>query len=506
VRQEAIADPRTPREKVTAENKRVYKAKLARSVYQAFPQFFGYRAGSNTIAHKLNAKSDLYIYFYFHGLSLLNVKGAFCFITSNSWLDVGYGADLQEFLLKHSHVKLVLDNQVRRTFANADVNSIIVLFSAPDDSATGGLDKTARFVMFRVPFEHILSPVIFDEIEEATERKVTKEYRVFPISQGKLLEDGCELPDEAEETGKVSGPLIKVTRYIGNKWGGKYLRAPDIYWTILEKGKGKLVRLGDIAEVRFGIKTGANEFFYLDEERIREWGIEKEFLKPVIKSPRDLYSIRISGGGTWLFWCQKERKTIRGTNALKYITDGESKGYHLVPSCKARKNWYALRGPESPVLLWPSAFFERHIVYECPASFVADKVFYVVSGDISSSVRAYLNSSVVSLFVETEGYQLNHGGIFVTTDWLSNLPVLNSSDRSIVGLYETVANREIILCADEHKRADRQALDACVLAELLGTADRGVLESLYQVIEANVADRIHKARRETTKRGHAVQG
>jgi hypothetical protein len=61
VRQEAIADPRTPREKVTAENKRVYKAKLARSVYQAFPQFFGYRAGSNTIAHKLNAKSDLYI-------------------------------------------------------------------------------------------------------------------------------------------------------------------------------------------------------------------------------------------------------------------------------------------------------------------------------------------------------------------------------------------------------------------------------------------------------------
>ena len=27
-------------------------------------------------------------------------------------------------------------------------------------------------------------------------------------------------------------------KYTGDKWGGKYLRAPDIYWTILEKGEG----------------------------------------------------------------------------------------------------------------------------------------------------------------------------------------------------------------------------------------------------------------------------
>ncbi len=45
--------------------------------------------------------------------------------------------------------------------------------------------------------------------------------------------------------------------------GRRDTRAPDIFFTILEKGKGKLVRLGDIAEVRFGIKTGCNEFFYL---------------------------------------------------------------------------------------------------------------------------------------------------------------------------------------------------------------------------------------------------
>jgi len=33
------------------------------------------------------------------------------------------------------------------------------------------------------------------------------------------------------------------------------LKLSDIYWTILEKGKGKLVRLSDIAEVRRGFTT-----------------------------------------------------------------------------------------------------------------------------------------------------------------------------------------------------------------------------------------------------------
>jgi len=36
---------------------------------------------------------------------------------------------------------------------------------------------------------------------------------------------------------------IEHGKYSGGKWGGKYLRAPDIFFTILEKGKGRLMRL-----------------------------------------------------------------------------------------------------------------------------------------------------------------------------------------------------------------------------------------------------------------------
>lgn len=124
VRQEKIAPPGKLRGEVTSEDKKEYKEKLLRSIQAHFP-----------FITKIDKKSDYYIYFYFHGLSLLNDKGTFCFITSNSWLDVGYGRDLQEFLLKYCHVKAVYDNQAKRSFEHADVNTIIALFGPPQLSS-----------------------------------------------------------------------------------------------------------------------------------------------------------------------------------------------------------------------------------------------------------------------------------------------------------------------------------------------------------------------------------
>ena len=77
-------------------------------------------------------------------------------------------------------------------------------------------------------------------------------------------------------------------KYVGAKWG-KYIRAPEIFFKILEKGKGKLVPLKKVAEVRRGFTTGANEFFYLTEEEIKRRKIEKEYLQPII------FSFDISG-------------------------------------------------------------------------------------------------------------------------------------------------------------------------------------------------------------------
>ena len=108
MRQELIAPPLKNQNNYTDDQwrkiKKQYKEKLIQSAKNVW--------GNNV---KIDKKSDLYVYFYYHGLSLLRPGGVFCFINSNSWLDVGYGAGLQEFLLKNMKPLFIIDNLKKRS-------------------------------------------------------------------------------------------------------------------------------------------------------------------------------------------------------------------------------------------------------------------------------------------------------------------------------------------------------------------------------------------------------
>jgi len=504
VRQEQIFDPRLPRNVATTkESKQLYKTKLARSVYLAFPDFFRYNELKDTAAHKIDLKSDLYIYFYLYGLKLCNPQGTFCFITSNSWLDVGYGADLQEFLLKYCYIKMILDNQVKRSFAAADVNTVITLFSAPSEKPDEEkLNHIARFVMFKVTFEHILSADIFRQIEQTQERTATREYRVYPITQKKLLEEGLKLPEESvnevtlsEITEKVAvSSLVKEAQatYMSNKWGGKYLRAPDIYWTILDKGKGKLVRLGDIAEVRFGIKTGANEFFFLDKAKIREWRIEEEFLRPTVQSPRECKSILIDLNALKfkVFMCHKTKEELNGTTALKYIEWGESQGFDQRQSCKGRARWWDLGEHRSPYLGFNYLIDSTAKTFYVPnGCYFSDNFHEVnISFQFALPLCASLNSTLFQLMVNVAGRSNFGGGLlkiqtYEVSDLLCIHPeaLLITSDEMFSSTSWDVRFPSL----------DRRNLDTIIFDELNLT--QGEREAVYEAVIELVEARLEKA-------------
>ncbi|MFO7995729.1 MAG: DNA methyltransferase [Dehalococcoidia bacterium] len=460
VRQEAIADPRTSCAEVTAENKREYKAKLALSLYQAFPHFFGYKASTNIPARKIDAKSDLYVYFYLHGLSLLNGEGAFCFITSNSWLDVGYGADLQEFLLKHCHIKLVLDNQVRRSFANADVNSIIVLFSAPDDRREWALDKTARFVMFRVPFEHILSPVIFDEIEEAGERRVTEEYRVLPVRQGTLLEDGCELPQD-QENGQDAGQLMKSTRYIGNKWGGKYLRGPDIFFTVLAGHGEYFCRFGSLSS-----HIQRNNLQHLKCVEHTERSLCPDGF-PFLHSVKDVHTIRINP--------ESLPKVIPRT--------GQRNAKWMVPDVISNR------------------FIGARLCFFEGGDFLVNDSFFIATlknNKEKKTTLALLNSTLSLMMLEQLGRRnMGEGVLCIYGPELANHLILSPKKlapdqaKYLEQCYEQIADRPIRPIFDELELEDRRKLDESVFDILrLSRGERG---AIYEALTNLVRNRLSKA-------------
>jgi hypothetical protein len=522
VRQEMIAPPLLREEDLSPEQwrkkKAEHKAKLQHSACELWPRFFKNR--------KPDGKSDLYVYFYLHGLSLLNEKGSFCFITSNSWLDVGYGADLQEFLLKHSHVKLILDNEVKRSFAQADVNTVIVLLAPPDDRREDGLSKTARFVMFKKPFEEVARAEVFKAIEAVADRQSTEVYRVTARLQRELLEEGLESETDEEsptpQKRKSHGPFIKTARYIGNKWGGKYLRAPDIFFTILEKGKGKLVRLGDIAEVRRGFTTGANEFFYLEPTgkpapagylHVRngagwEGELEEEFLKPVIFSLKEVSCIRdeLSTLRYRLFSCHLEKSALEGSGVLAYIMFGEQNGFHLRPSCASRKLWYSVGKDWSPTeFIFPAKVGERMLVLDNWKKVFEDKKLYGITPKVGQHEvwGCILNSTLTRLFMDLTCRQLTGAQAIADIDVVVVKNILIPHPEILSVDYSVIASRPIKThVEDEYNQPDRRALDDVQAPDrraldevvfVLGLT-AGEREAVYEAVVNLVRARLEKAR------------
>ena len=550
VRQQKIEDPQGIHSKAT------YKAKLQQSVHTVYPTFFGYNQARNTVSRKIDAKSDYYIYFYMHGLNLLSDHGSFCFITSNSWLDMGYGKDLQEFLLQHCHIKMILDNEMKRSFAQADVNTVIALFSSPNEKSLWGLKKKARFVMFRVPFEETLSPVIFQEIEEEVdvasadtgyrqmqipafsidktftlEELRRPEFRLRIAAQADLRKDG--LAPAKEETNLISAEA----KYDGGKWGGKYLRAPEIFWTLLEKGKHKFNNLATLALVGTYLNTGgADDFFfvevgeYLNDTALiqsrcstQAFEVERKYLHTFLESPRQLQYIDVSlhDLDTHILVIPKD-ESMSNKKVKSYLKWGEKKRFHLASGRKGKSPWYLLpkEAFEGSEILWPARVGDKHYVYFNPQRIVSHRFYRVTTKEESPEVLcAVLNATTTSLFSEIlAGASLGEGVHDISGITIKMVPVLNSLElsndtrqrllsafvklrgrelRSIfeeVGLpkpnkdYSNIDAREISL---DKVPGDRKELDQVVF-EALGLTEQEQLE-VYKAVVQLVKNRLVKA-------------
>lgn len=258
------------------------------------------------------------------------------------------------------------------------------------------------------------------------------------------------------------------------------------------------MRLGDIAEVRFGIKTGCNAFFYLDDEKIKGWGIEDEFLVPVIKSPRECQRIVIDPAilPNKLFMCHKTKEELKNTTALEYIEWGESKGFHQRPSTRSRPRWWDLGEREFGHFLWLKAFNDRFLVFENNAHLPSSDRFYTIYLkqeylQIIDQVAVTLNCSLTHLFTELNG-RVNLGEGALDNMTYEAEQILLTDPKLIQGLkLDSIAKRNIFNYATEINSEDRIELDKKIFNEI----DLPVvfLAEVYSGIELLVNNRLNRA-------------
>src|SRR5690606_4651636 len=94
---------------------------------------------------------------------------------------------------------------------------------------------------FKKPFEEVILADYLLTIEHARQTVANELFRVFPVSKKQLVEEGSEFAS-LEEKELLQGV------YVGDKWGGKYLRAPDIFTSLLKEKKEDLYQLNDLYE------------------------------------------------------------------------------------------------------------------------------------------------------------------------------------------------------------------------------------------------------------------
>ena len=475
------------------------------------------KVGGQKIAN-IGKRAGIHAFFFVHGWKFLKEGGRFGFIVFSSWLDSKYGVGLQEFFLKNYKIVAIIESKVERWFAEADVNTCIVILEKCADQK-GRDNNFARFVYLKKPLRNFIPPtsdIKEDEIKRQhaiedfcdtilTHRKIyeNEDFRVYPISQTELWDEGFD---------------VEENKFEGANWG-KYLRAPDILFEIIEKCKNDLICLRDVARPRFGIKTGANEFFYLSGAKVQKHKLEKEYLQPVIFSLKEVqgYLLKPEKLSHFAIVTDASKSDLKDTFLLKYINSGEKKGFNNRPTCaqRGKENWYILaKDWKYAPLIFPSKIGERMPVFLNDGVFEDKKLYGIIpnEGIDTSLLAAILNSTLTRFFIEFSCRQLTGAQAIADVDVIVVkkllIPDIRSIDKNLrVRLKETFSRLakspaesvfvELFPTLNDadfaRVKPDRLELDKIVIQDILGLSEAEHLE-IYKAVVDLVRSRLDKAK------------
>lgn len=486
---------------------------------------------------KLSGKADILAYLFFHVARHLAPGGRMGIITSNAWLDVDYGHQLQRFLLDNFKLVAILESRCEPWFTEADVNTVVTIVERCSD-AVERADNLVKFVKVKRPLAEIIptGARVGDDgrwtqigthvarVEHAgwkdrhtrpfsTRTEEDDSFRVRVCRQDELL----SALDEKKRTAK---------------WG-VYMRAPDLYFDLPRSSQVPFVPLGKIASVINGFVTRINDFFYLTDERIAEFGIEAEFIKPVLRSPREFRTLAIKSDDlkSRVFLCllsKGELHAQKKRGALRYIEWGETQctpdgiPWPEGPSVNARHpGWWSLGLVKPAQLFWAEHLGDSLAHRFCEVPIYADHNLHLVhlkDGEDLDLVAALVNSGVGFLMQEAVARQSLGGGAskMIAADIENDvlIPLLSGIDKTarnkIKAAFMELAPRAVGNIFEEVKKVDRRELD-CAVLEAIGVRPRLFEKRVHDALCTLVGERIGLAQtrgkqRKTRSRSTKAEG
>ena len=479
-----------------------------------------------------NKTSDFHAYFWYYILPFLHEGSRVGFLTSDTWLNVRYGNDLKKFINKYFKVIAIIDSSVERYFPDALVNTIITILERTDNQNAISNNKI-KFAKINKKLDKLIEVSQEEESQELTSAMKL----VNQIEKGISTQD-VTIVREVRQGDLNFDNILKSKLF-------PYLRAPDEFFELINNEN--MIPLKKVMDVRFGIKTGANKFFYVkdvtdkynepelksvfgiskaDTKKLRiikdgtgqEHVIEAKYLKPILKSPKEFTTygrLEFDKPTSNYVVLIEDNATEIGEYAKKYIRYGEKQGYNLRPSCKNRYPWWKL----SPII-YPDIVFTMYFssVFLYPkTNYLLDHTMYFGKmhnnyKDDLLSVYAFLNSSLSYLYPDLFGRNYGGGGApvgFMVYE-AQILPVpkpeilrpyyeeikrilASMASRKIGSVFEELWDGEGTFSIDKVKE-DRLALDRVILKALGYEDPDNFLIKWYPTIVKIVKERLEKAK------------
>ncbi len=442
------------------------------------------RAVPPDLAAMLTRRAGLHAYFLLHSLPFLRDRGRLGFVMPNGWLDVAYGAALKQFLLDHFRILVIIESAVERWFAAAGVNTCLLILERADDAAARSANHV-RFARLRRPLRDLLGAADDARRVAAVEQLV-----------GRLL------PAVDRPGGDVAVRLRRQGELAAADRWGELLRAP----AVALRPAPSLVPLGHWAVVQRGHTTGANDFFYLDPDRVAAWGIEARFRQPLLKSLRGIDRLRLSAAdGRHELLTIPPGASLLDTAAAAYVAWGEARGIHRRATCAARRPWYGLPAQPDGQLLLAKGVWQRHFAPLADGPLAVDQQLYRLrlAAALLPAAAALLNSAWFALQCELRGrVNLGEGVLWLATYELAAIPLpdLAALDAgqlaALAAAHERLSAHPIApTTADDLAQPDRLALDELVfdLVGLLLAERRAAREALLDCLDGRRRRATHLA-------------
>jgi len=264
------------------------------------------RAVSDLVGLNMNGLSGLYCYFMVLSQAWMADKGVAAWLVPSEFMDVNYGVHVKKFLLdKVTLLRIHRFDPAEVQFDDALVSSAVVFFR-------NELPPKAHSVEF-----------------------------TFGGSLAK-----------PKKTDRLEAERLRTS----SKWTGL---ADQTSLRASEKGDQTLA---DLFQIRRGLATGCNSFFVLPAAKVKELGIPKRFVKPILPSPRDLEvdEIQSSADGVpliknqrFLIDCALSEADLRreSPELWSYLETGKKAGVAERYLCAHRDPWYSQeKRPAAPFL------------------------------------------------------------------------------------------------------------------------------------------------------------